>query len=66
MLTQCKVTLKNNGSGEPMCEGGIDWKELNAHYETFYFQTKKDVHLPGQHCHVRLLKVEWIHLHVPK
>jgi len=66
MLTQCRITLKNNGSVEPMGEGGMDWKELNAHYETFYFQTKKDIHLPGQHCPVCMLKVERIQLHVLK
>jgi hypothetical protein len=49
-----------------MGEGGMDWKELNAHYETFYFQTKKDIHLPGQHCPVCMLKVERIQLHVLK
>jgi hypothetical protein len=58
MLTQCRVTLNNNEAGEPMGEGGMDWKELSAHYETFYFQTKKDVHLLGRHCPVCLLKVE--------
>jgi len=40
-----------------MGEGRMYWEELNAHYETFYFHTKKDVHLPEQHCPACLLKV---------
>jgi hypothetical protein len=44
MLTQCRITLKNEGPGEPMSEGRMDWKELHAHYEKFYFHTKEDVH----------------------
>jgi len=41
-----------------MGEGEMDWKDLNAHYATFYFQTNKDVHLPGQNRPICLLKVE--------